>query len=463
MALTKVSYSMIAGAYLNVMDFGATGDGATNDTAAIQAAITYAEASATPPSAAPGVVGIYFPFGIYIITSALAVTKSLSFVGEGHSEYSTGARIIQNTTATNHFTVTPILAGCSVSWDNLTLTANGNGGSGGSCIYIGKGCNSVRIRGCTFGTPQSLAINLQGSDDVQIDGNLFDVSATNCISLGTSTAANVVSNCSITNNTFFQISIKAILVYNVTGLLIQGNRAYKDPATLGDPIYFVDGKDTLPYQVVNVIVSGNKFSDLDCLLTATSPKQLIISNNIVSGFGAGSGATLDGIKLDGAPENVSITGNVFSGSFDTQNFYDDSACSSVIANTNISGNLFTNTGGAGAALLCTNSAGVIAGNTFAGFANFSVSESVATTGSTFTPGTITTLNSYTQNITVTSARQGDIVTLSTSSTVWPAPVGIQVVAYVSAPNTVTFRYDNVTAGSILVPSHDWIFTVSRSL
>ena len=461
MSLTKVSFSMIDGAYLNVMDFGAKGNGVTDDTAAIQAAINYAEASATPPSAAPGVVTVYFPFGLYMLSSALTVTKSLSFVGEGHSEYSTGARLIQNTTATNHFTVTPIPAGCSVSWDNLTMTANG--GSGGSCLYVGKGCNSVRIRGCTFGTPSALAINLQGSDDVQIDGNLFDVSATNCISLGTSTAANVVSNCSITNNSFFQISIKAILVYNVTGLLIQGNRVYKNPSTPADPVYFVDAVNTLPYQVENVIISDNKISNLNCLLLAKSPKQLVISGNTVSNFGAGTGATLSGIELTGAPENISITGNVFSGSFDTKSFYSDSACSSVIANTNISGNLFTNTAGTGPALLCANSLGLIAGNTFAGFSAFSVSESVLTTGSTFTPGTIASLGNYTQNISVTGARQGDIITISSPYTVWPLPVGIQVLAYVSAPGVVTFKYENVTAGSILVTAHDWIYTVSRSL
>lgn len=39
MALTKVSYSMINGAPINVLDFGAVGDGITNDTAAIQAAL----------------------------------------------------------------------------------------------------------------------------------------------------------------------------------------------------------------------------------------------------------------------------------------------------------------------------------------------------------------------------------------------------------------------------------------
>jgi len=42
MSLTKVTYSMINGASVNVFDFGATGDGSTDDTAAIQAALTAA-------------------------------------------------------------------------------------------------------------------------------------------------------------------------------------------------------------------------------------------------------------------------------------------------------------------------------------------------------------------------------------------------------------------------------------
>ena len=45
MSLTKVSYSMINGASVNVNDFGAVGDGTTDDTTEIQAALVYAFAN----------------------------------------------------------------------------------------------------------------------------------------------------------------------------------------------------------------------------------------------------------------------------------------------------------------------------------------------------------------------------------------------------------------------------------
>ena len=58
MALTKVSYSMITGAIANVMDFGATGDGITNDTVAVQAAIDSLAATGGT---------VFFPTGEYRI------------------------------------------------------------------------------------------------------------------------------------------------------------------------------------------------------------------------------------------------------------------------------------------------------------------------------------------------------------------------------------------------------------
>ena len=58
MALTKVSYSMIDGAVVNVKDFGATGDGVTNDTVAVQAAIDSLAATGGT---------VFFPTGEYRI------------------------------------------------------------------------------------------------------------------------------------------------------------------------------------------------------------------------------------------------------------------------------------------------------------------------------------------------------------------------------------------------------------
>lgn len=67
MSLTKASYSMIQGAPVNVIDYGAKGDGVTDDTAALQAAATFAASS--------GGVLIGFP-GTFKITSTLQLNCS---------------------------------------------------------------------------------------------------------------------------------------------------------------------------------------------------------------------------------------------------------------------------------------------------------------------------------------------------------------------------------------------------
>lgn len=56
MSLTKVSYSMIDGAPANVLDFGAVGDGVTDDTAAINAALAASNS-------------VYIPSGSYKVTT----------------------------------------------------------------------------------------------------------------------------------------------------------------------------------------------------------------------------------------------------------------------------------------------------------------------------------------------------------------------------------------------------------
>ena len=78
MALTKASYSMIKGAKLNVLDYGAVGDGVTDDTAAIQAAINAAIYNGG--SQANGLkVTVRIPAGTYLISDTIQLGYGITF------------------------------------------------------------------------------------------------------------------------------------------------------------------------------------------------------------------------------------------------------------------------------------------------------------------------------------------------------------------------------------------------
>ncbi len=67
-----------ANPFYNVRDYGAAGDGQTDDTAAISEAIT-----AAAPSSAPTGNTVYFPAGKYRVSSSLAVPPALTLLGTG--------------------------------------------------------------------------------------------------------------------------------------------------------------------------------------------------------------------------------------------------------------------------------------------------------------------------------------------------------------------------------------------
>lgn len=62
MSLTKVSYSMISGEYVNALDYGAVGNGIADDTTALQTAINYCIAN---------LKNLYLPSGTYLISEPL--------------------------------------------------------------------------------------------------------------------------------------------------------------------------------------------------------------------------------------------------------------------------------------------------------------------------------------------------------------------------------------------------------
>jgi hypothetical protein len=74
MSLTKVSFSMINGASVNVLDYGAVGDGVADDSAAIQAAINFGNTNQ---------VAVYFPAKTYKLSSTITLPGQVYLYGDG--------------------------------------------------------------------------------------------------------------------------------------------------------------------------------------------------------------------------------------------------------------------------------------------------------------------------------------------------------------------------------------------
>lgn len=93
MSLTKASYSMITGAVVNVLDYGADPTGTADSTAAIQAAMTYAGTLTIPDTVYPisnnygrkGGTTVFLPAGKYRTTATLNVPQNVNLMGAGRN------------------------------------------------------------------------------------------------------------------------------------------------------------------------------------------------------------------------------------------------------------------------------------------------------------------------------------------------------------------------------------------
>lgn len=119
--------------WFNAKDYGAVGDGSTDDTTAINAAITAAIATG-------GVV--YFPSGKYKITSALSASlssgKNVAFIGQGYATTS----IYQTTASANGLTVTlpGVSTWCEVA--NLSFVTP-DATTGGTALTVTYGNTNI--------------------------------------------------------------------------------------------------------------------------------------------------------------------------------------------------------------------------------------------------------------------------------------------------------------------------------
>ena len=180
MSLTKVTYSMIDGAPVNVLDFGATGDGVTDDTAAIQAAINSLVNGGK----------VYFPIGSYLVSSPIVTTYSnISLIGYNpDSNYNNGGnpvvaptKIISSSTTGEVIRINKL--GCSV----LDITIDATTGRLAGANSTGYGIRVENIDSPTGSVANTTIANVhvvnQPSHGVLLIGSImrvYNVYVDNC-------------------------------------------------------------------------------------------------------------------------------------------------------------------------------------------------------------------------------------------------------------------------------------------
>lgn len=462
-AITRPLQTVLREVMVSAMGYGAIGNApTTDDTVALQALLTYTQSTFTvgvgSQSPANGRCTSFISAGYYKTTAPLTITKKAAVVGDGPAEFSSGTRLVQYTSSTDLFQVTPISQGMSVSFENLSLISNTSGTGHLIHIVAGNGCNSQRYDNLVLGTPQASGLCIEEGDDIMCSRSLWDVSATNAVILGTASASAVVSNASFLLPRFFQVAQAAFLLYNVSGLQILGASVYPSVGT-NYLAYFIDGVNTLPYQIASVTIQGGHFSNVRHLAYVKNPIDLKIIGITAMGCKPN---TVGFITPVTTATRLSLQNGTISGDFSAQSVYDDSGA--TVTGGNISGMTFVNTGGGVLpAIKCANTSGVIANNVFIGFTTACVSQQMQTSGNAVNPGLCPAggVNPNPITFTVAGAKQGDVVKVSPVGVTWPAPVGIEIQGYVSAANTVTVIYRNGTAGAIGVGAHDLAYLVTR--
>lgn len=201
MALTKVTYSMIEGAAVSVLDFGAVGDGSTDDTAAIQAAID---------SLSPDGGAVWFPVGTYKVSAQinipLAVWKPVVLSGAGNSIIeSTHNGIVFNDSTGN------------IRVENLRFYGPGSGNTSSKAIksFLSQGW----IRGCYF-KDYYVGIDIANSSGAVIERNQFTLCDRGVQSVQVSPA---FSNFAMIHNNWFDYSTYGVYFSEAYGLVLDNN------------------------------------------------------------------------------------------------------------------------------------------------------------------------------------------------------------------------------------------------
>lgn len=259
MGLTKVTYAMIEGAVVNVLDYGAVGDGTTDDTAAIQAALDTSN------------VSVYIPEGTYVVSSLTIDGKKIYGSGElkWKDNSSSSMLSLEND-------------GCAIY--GITFDGNGVNQSSSVVMIVTVAATNLVIQDCTFknGKYKGIVTDVAASTNIKfLDNAIYDWgTVANCDFVSFRSPEFIASNNSFTN------------IGNGHSIRVG--------------LFSGDATTTAVY---GGVVSGNTFEDTEhvCVTGEIYTRQLSITGNTFNNVE-------QGVKLENAGSTVydiSITGNTF--------------------------------------------------------------------------------------------------------------------------------------------------------
>jgi parallel beta-helix repeat protein len=298
MSLTKATYSLINGAPINVLDYGADPTGVTDSTATIQAAVTAASNNSS----------VYFPTGTYLIGAAginVASKTGVTLFGES---------AVIKITAVSTLTI-PSLGACSIRFNSCTrsgvrgLTINGNSTASAAVGFsAGTECFVIDCTIFASGNTGQIISSNGGVRNRFTDNLIYSGNGTaRGLWLGNVTVGNMETDVDIINNTVRNHSASGIVICSVGGRCIGNHAQTNDGAGIIFP--GADGLSTKNLTVTGNYCIDNLFhgmqADVIYVTEADCISGIVLSGNVCIGNSRGVGT---GIYMINTRDCV-ITGN----------------------------------------------------------------------------------------------------------------------------------------------------------
>jgi Pectate lyase superfamily protein len=359
-AVTAIFGSSLPGyTVFNVFQYGATGNGVTDDTAAINNAI-----------AACGAVNgiLYFPTGAYLVSSTLTISAAMRIMGASQN----GAVIFLKAGSNcNVFNVTS----SNVTFERLTINGNAsNQTSGNLCgISYATTLSNFLLKNVSVLTCYSTGVFMLSASNVLIDGCAF------------------------------QNSLGQQFLYQYTNGVASQNLAMVNSL-------FDSTGAAQPFVTIFIEPSN----------TTGSISNVLISNNTIT-FPQGTASETDGIVLNGSTGSVVISNNVISSPAGARTHGQNGIEIENVAGVTISGNSFFNMYNGIESQGTSNSGVTVIGNSFVGGAASVSSGAYAITLGMCVGAAIigNSVSNHASSINITSSSQclieGNTIMISTAS------------------------------------------------